>query len=237
MFRVFRGYIIFMNKKLKAVVLLSGGLDSATVLAHAVKKGFDCHAISFDYGQRHRIELRCAKRISRQLKAADDLVIGFNLRKWGGSALTSSMKVPKGGLKSGIPVTYVPARNTIFLSFAISYAEAIGAKDIFIGVNSLDYSGYPDCRPQFIKAFAKCANLGTKATDEGWKFKIHAPLQKLTKAQIIRLGTKLGVDYSLTNSCYDPDVKDRACGKCDSCRLRKKGFAEAGIKDPTVYQI
>ena len=224
-----------MKTKRKAVVLLSGGLDSATVLAYAARKGFECFTISFDYGQRHRLELKYAKRISRQLKAADNLLVSFNLRKWGGSALTSSMKVPKGGLKPGIPVTYVPARNTIFLSFAISYAEAICAKDIFIGVNSLDYSGYPDCRPQFIDAFAKCANLGTKATDEGWKFKIHAPLQKLTKAQIIRLGIKLGVDYSLTSSCYDPDTKGHACGKCDSCRLRKKGFAEAGVRDPTVY--
>ena len=224
-----------MKIKRKAVVLLSGGLDSATVLAYAVRKGFECHAISFDYGQRHRNELKCAKRIARQLKAADDLLVGFNLRKWGGSALTSSIKVPKKGLKPGIPVTYVPARNTIFLSFAVSYAEAIGAKDIFIGVNSLDYSGYPDCRPQFIKAFAKCANLGTKATDEGWKFKIHAPLQKLTKSQIIRLGTKLGVDYSLTSSCYDPDPRGRACGKCDSCRLRRKGFEDAGVEDPTAY--
>ncbi|HBC89740.1 MAG TPA: 7-cyano-7-deazaguanine synthase QueC [Lentisphaeria bacterium] len=222
--------------KKKAVVLLSGGLDSATILAYAVKKGFECYAISFDYGQRHRLELRAAGRVARHFHAAHHFTVKIDLRKWGGSALTSSkIKVPKSGIHRGIPVTYVPARNTIFLSFAVAWAETIGAKDIFIGVNSLDYSGYPDCRPQFIKAFAKCANLGTKAGDEGWKFKIHTPLQKLTKAQIIRLGTKLGVDYSLTNSCYDPDSKGRACGKCDSCRLRRKGFTEAGIKDPTLY--
>ena len=150
---------------------------------------------------------------------------------------SSKIKVPKSGLRPGIPVTYVPARNTIFLSFAVALAETIGAKDIFIGVNSLDYSGYPDCRPRFIKAFAKCAALGTRAADQGWKFKIHAPLQYLTKAEIIKLGTKLGVDYSLTHSCYDPDPKGRACGRCDSCRLRMKGFAEAGVEDPTKYCI
>ncbi len=224
-----------MKTKLKAVVLLSGGLDSATVLAYAAKKGFECYTISFDYGQRHRIELKAANRVSRHFHAAHHFTVKIDLRKWGGSALTSSIKVPKGGLRPGIPTTYVPARNTIFLSFAVAWAETIGAKDIFIGVNSLDYSGYPDCRPQFIKAFAKCATLGTKASDEGWKFKIHAPLQHLTKADIIRLGTKLGVDYSITHSCYDPDSKGRACGKCDSCRLRRKGFEEVGIKDPTVY--
>ena len=226
-----------MKTKQKAVILLSGGLDSATVLAYAVKKGFECYTISFNYGQRHKIELRAADKISRHFHAAHHFNVKIDLRKWGGSALTSSgIKVPKGGVKKGIPVTYVPARNTIFLSFAVAWAETIGARDIFIGVNSLDYSGYPDCRPQFIRAFAKCANLGTKATDEGCKFKIHAPLQKLTKSEIIRLGTKLGVDYSLTHSCYDPDQKGHACGKCDSCRLRKKGFEEAGIKDPTVYK-
>jgi 7-cyano-7-deazaguanine synthase len=226
-----------MKIKQKAVILLSGGLDSATVLAYALKKGFECHALSFSYGQRHSIELKAAKKVAKKLGAAQHFIVNIDLRKWGGSALTSSgLKVPKTGVKKGIPVTYVPARNTIFLSFAVAWAETIGARDIFIGVNSLDYSGYPDCRPQFIRAFAKCANLGTKATDEGWKFKIHAPLQKLTKAEIIKLGTKLGLDYSITHSCYDPDPKGRACGRCDSCRLRKKGFQEAGIKDPTVYK-
>jgi 7-cyano-7-deazaguanine synthase len=226
-----------MKNKQKAVVLLSGGLDSATVLAHAVKKGFECHALSFSYGQRHNVELKAAKKVAKKLGAAQHFIINIDLTKWGGSALTSSgIKVPKSGVKKGIPVTYVPARNTIFLSFAVAWAETIGARDIFIGVNSLDYSGYPDCRPQFIEAFAKCANLGTKATDEGWKFKIHAPLQKLTKSEIIRLGTKLGIDYSITHSCYDPDSKGCACGKCDSCRLRKKGFQEAGIADPTIYK-
>jgi 7-cyano-7-deazaguanine synthase len=210
---------------------------SVTKLAYALEKGFECHALSFSYGQRHSIELKAAKKVAKKLGAAQHFIVNIDLRKWGGSALTSSgLKVPKTGVKKGIPVTYVPARNTIFLSFAVAWAETIGARDIFIGVNSLDYSGYPDCRPQFIRAFAKCANLGTKATDEGWKFKIHAPLQKLTKAEIIKLGTKLGLDYSITHSCYDPDPKGRACGRCDSCRLRKKGFQEAGIKDPTVYK-
>ncbi len=222
--------------KKKAVVLLSGGLDSATVLACAVKKGFECYAISFNYGQRHRIELKAAERICRHFHAAHHFVMKIDLMKWGGSALTSAkIKVPKSGLHKGIPVTYVPARNTIFLSLAVAWAETIGARDIFIGVNSLDYSGYPDCRPQFIKAFAKCATLGTRAADEGWKFKFHAPLQHLTKAEIIKLGSRLGVDYSITHSCYDPDHKGRACGKCDSCRLRRKGFKDAGIKDPTLY--
>jgi len=224
-----------MNKKRRAVILLSGGLDSATVLAHAAGKGFECCAISFNYGQRHKVELKAAGRIARHFHASQHFIVKIDLRKWGGSALTSSIKVPKNGLKPGIPVTYVPARNTIFLSFAVALAETIGAKDIFIGVNSLDYSGYPDCRPQFIRAFAKCATLGTKASDQGWKFRIHAPLQHLTKAEIIKLGTKLGVDYSITHSCYDPDPEGRACGRCDSCRLRRKGFIEAGVKDPTIY--
>ena len=216
-------------------MLLSGGLDSATAMAYANSKGFECHAISFNYGQRHRSELACAKKIARHLGAKDHVIIKFDLRKWGGSALTSdNIKVPKIRTGKGIPPTYVPARNTIFLSFAVSYSETIGAKDIFIGVNSLDYSGYPDCRPKFIKSFEKTANLGTRAADEEWKFKIHTPLQTLKKSEIIRLGLSLGLDYSITQSCYDPGENGVICGKCDSCTIRKKGFAEAGIPDPVI---
>jgi 7-cyano-7-deazaguanine synthase len=220
----------------KAIVLLSGGLDSATSLAVAQSKGFKCFALSFDYGQRHEIELDCARKIAQQAGVKDHIVINIDLTKWGGSALTSSaIDVPDSGDSQGIPPTYVPARNTIFLSFAVAWAEVLGAKDIFIGVNSVDYSGYPDCRPQFIEAFQKCANLGTKASDEGWSFKIHAPLQTKNKAEIIKLGTELGVDYSLTHSCYNPSSDGKACGKCDSCVLRRNGFQEAEIKDPTIY--
>ena len=227
-----------MNKK--AVVLVSGGLDSATALAVAKRDGFECYALSFAYGQRHDIELAAAERIVSSMSCADFKVIDIDLSKWGGSALTSDeFEVPKDrsteDMQSGVPITYVPARNMVFLSFAVAWAEVIEARDIFIGVNSVDYSGYPDCRPEFISAFAKCANLGTKATDEGWEFNIHAPLQSLDKAEIIKLGVSLGVDYSLTHSCYDPTSDGRACGTCDSCELRKAGFAAAGVPDPTRY--
>lgn len=224
----------------KAVILLSGGLDSATILAIAKKQGFQMHAISFLYGQRHKIELDNAKRIIKANKVAEHKIIEIDLRAFGGSALTSSIKVPKHEsvekIGKDIPVTYVPARNTIFLSFALAYAEVIGAKDIFIGVNALDYSGYPDCRPEYIKAFTKMANLATKAGVKGEKLKIHTPLINLSKAQIIKKGIELGVDYSLTTSCYDPDEKGRACGRCDSCLLRKKGFKENKLQDPIIYR-
>lgn len=223
----------------KAVVLLSGGLDSATVLAIAKQQGFKLYAVSFDYGQRHRIELRAAERIAQALGAKHS-IISFDLRQFGGSALTSDIDVPKDRnhtqISAGIPLTYVPARNTIFLSFALGVAEVMGAFDLFIGVNALDYSGYPDCRPEFISAFQDLANLATKVGVEGGRFKIHAPLILMTKAQIISTGTKLGVDYSLTTSCYDPSLNGFACGHCDSCQLRRKGFAEAGIPDPTNYR-
>jgi 7-cyano-7-deazaguanine synthase len=226
------------DKEKKAVVLLSGGLDSATVLAIAKQEGFAPHALSFNYGQRHSIELDSARKLS-QILAAKHSVISFDLRQFGGSALTSDIEVPKNRahaeMSSGIPVTYVPARNTIFLSFALGLAEVIGSTDIFVGVNALDYSGYPDCRPEFIEAFERLANLATKAGVEGQKFRIHAPLISLTKAQIIAWGTDLGVDYSLTSSCYDPLPDGRACGHCDSCQLRRKGFSEAGVPDPTRY--
>ncbi|MGC2424734.1 MAG: 7-cyano-7-deazaguanine synthase QueC [Nitrospirota bacterium] len=216
----------------KAVVLLSGGLDSATTLAYAVSKGFECHAITFDYGQRHKVEIKAAKKVAKALGAARHLVIKIDLRKFGGSALTSDTPVPKGRsakkIGEGIPATYVPARNTVFLSLALALAEAAGAHDIFIGVNALDYSGYPDCRPEFIRAFERTANLGTKAGVEGDKFKIHAPLIKMTKAEIVKLGRKLGVDFEMTHSCYDPSPDGAPCGRCDSCLLREKGFKEAG---------
>ena len=216
----------------KAVVLLSGGLDSATTLAYAISKGCECHAVTFDYGQRHKIEIKAARKVAKALGAKEHIVIKIDLRSIGGSALTSDTPVPKGRsakkIGSGIPVTYVPARNTVFLSLALAFAEASGAHDIFIGVNALDYSGYPDCRPEFIRAFERTANLATKAGVEGAKFKIHAPLIKMTKAEIVRLGRKLKVDYSLTHSCYDPAPDGTPCGKCDSCILREKGFREAG---------
>jgi 7-cyano-7-deazaguanine synthase len=221
----------------KAVVLLSGGLDSATCLAIAKSQGYECYALSFEYGQRHQCELQAAKDIADAIGVKEHVVINIDLRKWGGSALTDDIDVPdadKAG--EGVPITYVPARNIIFLSFAVGWAEVLGAKDIFIGVNSVDYSGYPDCRPQFIEAFRKCATVGTKASDEGWEFDIHAPLQTLTKSEIIRQGTDLGVDYGLTHSCYNPDENGLSCGKCDSCHLRHKGFEDAGIPDPTRYQ-
>jgi 7-cyano-7-deazaguanine synthase len=223
-----------------AIVLLSGGLDSATTLAVATSEGFICHALSFAYGQRHAVELAAAERVARNLHAASHRVIDIDLAQFGGSALTSQMPVPKKSsadeIGSEIPVTYVPARNTIFLSFALAFAEVAGSSDIFIGVNALDYSGYPDCRPEYIAAFERLGNLATKAAVEGrQELRIHAPLIQLTKAQIIRRGLDLGVDYSMTSSCYDPDKEGRACGHCDSCLLRLKGFAENGVRDPIAY--
>lgn len=220
----------------KAVVLYSGGLDSTTCLAIAQNEGFTPHAISFSYGQRHGFELEVAKANARRLGAADHMVVDFDLRLMGGSALTADIDVPKEGVGSDIPVTYVPARNTIFLSFALGWAEVLGAFDIYIGVNALDYSGYPDCRPEYIAAFETMANLATKAGVEGsGKFRIHTPLISMTKAEIIKAGVALGVDYGLTHSCYDPAPDGRSCGCCDSCRLRLKGFAEAGLTDPLAY--
>lgn len=219
----------------KAVILLSGGLDSATVVAMARAQGYACYSMSFDYGQRHRAELDAAERVARQLGVIEHKVIGMNLNGIGGSALTdSSMSVPEEQVE-GIPVTYVPARNTLFLSLALGWAEVLGARDIFIGVNAVDYSGYPDCRPEFVEAFERLANLATKAGVEGQGFRIRAPLQDLSKAQIIQEGVRLGVDYAMTVSCYQADDSGRACGKCDSCRLRLAGFEAAGIKDPTRY--
>ncbi|HJV33933.1 7-cyano-7-deazaguanine synthase QueC [Geomonas sp.] len=220
----------------KAVVLYSGGLDSTTCLAIAKAEGYAPYAISFSYGQRHQYEMEVAKKNARPLGALDHLLVEFDLRKMGGSALTSDIAVPKEGVGDDIPVTYVPARNTIFLSFALGWAETMGAYDIFIGVNALDYSGYPDCRPEFIAAYETMANLATKAGVEGeGRIKIHTPLISLSKADIIRKGLSLGVDYSLTHSCYDPAADGASCGLCDSCRLRLKGFAEAGVSDPLRY--
>jgi 7-cyano-7-deazaguanine synthase len=220
----------------KAVVLYSAGLDSTTCLAIAQAEGFTPYAISFDYGQRHRYELELAKANAKRLGAVEHLVVSFDLRQMGGSALTADLEVPKQGVGDEIPVTYVPARNTIFLSFALGWAEVLGAFDLFIGVNALDYSGYPDCRPAFIESFQQTANLATKAGVEGsGRFTIHTPLIDLTKAQIIQRGTALGVDYGLTHSCYDPAPDGRSCGRCDSCRLRLKGFQEAGLADPLRY--
>ena len=220
----------------KAVVLYSGGLDSTTCLAIARMEGFACHAISFAYGQRHRHELAVARANARHFGAIEHLVVEFDYRRVGGSALTADIEVPKEGVGSDIPVTYVPARNTIFLSFALGWAEVLGAFDLFIGVNALDYSGYPDCRPAYISAFEAMANLGTKAAVEGkGHFTIHTPLIHLTKAEIIRQGLALGVDYGRTHSCYDPNPAGLACGRCDSCRLRLKGFVEANVVDPVKY--
>ena len=223
-----------MSEK-RAVILLSGGLDSATVVALARAEGYACHTMSFDYGQRHRAELLAAERVARQLGVVEHKVIGLNLNGIGGSALTdTSIAVPETP-GEGIPVTYVPARNTVFLSLALGWAEVLGARDIFIGVNAVDYSGYPDCRPEFIAAFERMANLATKAGVEGQGFRIRAPLQSLSKAQIIQAGISHGVDYALTVSCYQADDQGRACGKCDSCRLRAAGFVAAGVPDPTHY--
>jgi 7-cyano-7-deazaguanine synthase len=228
-----------MNAPRKAVCLLSGGLDSSTCLALARRDGFDCYALSFDYGQRHRVELDCAARVAASLGASEHRVVSFDLRQFGHSALTSDITVPKG--RSGaemsreIPVTYVPARNTIFLSFALAWAEILESSDIFIGVNALDYSGYPDCRPEFTEAFEQMANLATKAAVEGrTRMAIHTPLIRLTKAGIVGLAAELGLDFRLTHSCYDPDASGRPCGGCDSCLLRQKGFEEAGIVDPLL---
>lgn len=223
-----------------AVVLLSGGLDSATVAAIAANEGFRVHALSFSYGQRHSFELKAARRVAESLRVAEHRIAVIDLRVFGGSALTADIDVPKGRdpeeMEHGIPVTYVPARNTIFLSFALAWAEVLESSDIFIGVNALDYSGYPDCRPEFIRAFEQMANLATKAGVEGrQKLTIHAPLMHLTKAQIIHRGMELGVDYSMTSSCYDPAPDGKPCGRCDSCLLRRKGFRENGIDDPLSY--
>jgi len=220
----------------KAVVLLSGGLDSATALAVARDEGFECHALSVAYGQRHGAELEAARRVARQLGAAGHKVVEVRLDAIGGSALTDpSIPVPETPT-SGIPVTYVPARNTLLLSLALGWAEVLGAWDIFVGVNAVDYSGYPDCRPAFVEAFERLANVATKAAVEGrGRFRVHAPLIRLTKAEIIRLGHRLGVDYGLTVSCYQADAAGRACGRCDACRLRREGFAAAGVPDPTPY--
>ncbi len=223
-----------MNEK-KAVILLSGGLDSATVVAMARAHGYACYTMSFDYGQRHRAELQAAERVARQLDVVEHKVIGLNLNGIGGSALTDeSIDVPEAPGED-IPVTYVPARNTVFLSLALGWAEVLGARDIFIGVNAVDYSGYPDCRPEFVAAFERMANLATKAGVEGLGFRIQAPLQEMSKARIVQEGARLGVDYAATVSCYQADADGRACGKCDSCRLRAAGFAEAGLVDPTRY--
>ena len=221
----------------KAIVLLSGGLDSATCLAAARSRGFECYALSFDYGQRHRCELAASERIAASLGAARHSVMSIDLRQWGGSALTDdSIDVPAADVSGRMPVTYVPARNMIFLSFAAAWGEILEARHIFIGVNSVDYSGYPDCRAAFIESFRRTAQLGTCASDEGWEWVIETPLQAMSKAEIIRAGTALGVDYSMTVSCYDPDDDGRACGRCDSCALRRAGFAAAGVPDPTNYQ-
>lgn len=226
-----------MDSKKKAVVLLSGGLDSATVLAIARCEGYEAFALSFSYGQRHLWELEAARRVAAAIGATEHRIAEIDLRVFGGSALTADIAVPKGRamdeMANGIPVTYVPARNTIFLSFALAWAEVLGAHDIFIGVNALDYSGYPDCRPEFIEAFEQMANLATKVSVEGrQKVKIHTPLIAMTKAQIIRRGMELGVDYGVTSSCYDPSATGEPCGQCDSCLLRAKGFHECGIEDP-----
>ena len=223
----------------RAICLLSGGLDSATCLAIARKQGYFCYCLSFDYGQRHRVELISARKVATALGAEAHQVVKIDLRAFGGSALTSELAIPKGRsdeeMAGGIPVTYVPARNTIFLSFALAYAEVTGASDIFIGVNAIDYSGYPDCRPEFIAAFEKLANLATKAGVEGTTaLKIQAPLQTMTKAEIVRRAVHMGLDLGLTHSCYDPDPAGGPCRKCDSCVLREKGFAEAGVQDPLV---
>jgi 7-cyano-7-deazaguanine synthase len=225
----------------RAVALVSGGLDSATTLAVARSEGFAVHALSVDYGQRHRRERECARRVAAALGAVEHRVVTVDLRAVGGSALTADLDVPKDRsheqIGTGIPVTYVPARNTVFLGLALGFAEVVGAFDLFIGANAIDYSGYPDCRPEFLEAFERLANLATKAAVEGrGQFCVHAPLLRLSKAEIIREGVRLGVDYGLTLSCYDPDGEGRACGRCDSCQLRRKGFAEAGLDDPAPYR-
>lgn len=226
-----------MNASPRAVCLLSGGLDSSTCLAFARREGYECYALSFDYGQRHRLELEAARRVAEALGAARHLVLGIDLRVFGGSALTADIAVPKSRsceeMSGAIPPTYVPARNTIFLSCALAWAEVLESPDIFLGVNAIDYSGYPDCRPEYIQAFERTANLATRAGVEGrMQVRIHTPLIRLTKAEIVKLGGELGLDFRLTWSCYDPDQQGRPCGACDSCLLRRKGFAEAGMADP-----
>ncbi len=219
----------------KAVILVSGGLDSTTVMAMAQQQGYQCYTLSFDYGQRHRAELKAAEATSKAMGAIEHKVVTLDLRTIGGSALTdNSIDVPEDA-PEGIPVTYVPARNTVFLAIALGWAEVLEAQHIFVGVNAVDYSGYPDCRPEFIKSFETMANLATKAGVEGHKLKIETPLMTLSKAEIVQAGTELGVDYSLTVSCYQADDQGRACGKCDSCRLRRQGFDQAGLSDPTRY--
>lgn len=226
---------------MKAVCLLSGGLDSSTCLGLARRDGYDCYALSFDYGQRHRIELEAAGRVAAHFGVREHRIVRIDLRAFGSSALTAgNLDVPKHRaveeMRQGIPITYVPARNTIFLSFALAWAEVLECSDIFIGVNAIDYSGYPDCRPEFIDAFEQMANLATRAGVEGrTRLCIHAPLAKLTKTEIVRLGAEVGLDYALTHSCYDPDEQGRPCGQCDSCLLRRKGFEEAGVHDPHAY--
>lgn len=226
--------------KKKAIVLLSGGLDSTTTLGIAANDGYDCYAITFRYGQRHETELACAKKIAAHFGVRDHVIVTIDLRAFGGSALTSDLDVPKNRnaseLSDGIPSTYVPARNTIFLSFALAMAESRGIRDIFIGVNAIDYSGYPDCRPEYIAAFQTMGNLATKAGVEGDPFAIHTPLIDLQKADIINRGLELGIDYAMTCTCYDPDLAGRACGQCDACSLRLAGFAQNGIKDPAAYR-
>jgi 7-cyano-7-deazaguanine synthase len=223
----------------KAVVLLSGGLDSTTCLAMAKAEGFEPVCLGVSYGQRHAVELERARRVAQALGVKDFRVVPIDLRQVGGSALTADIEVPKdrpeGELAHGIPITYVPARNALFLALALGLAEVVGASDIYIGVNAVDYSGYPDCRPEFIRAFEQMANLATKAGVEGTRFRVHAPLSGMSKADIIRAGVRLGVDYALTHSCYDPDAEGRACGRCDSCVLRRRGFEQAGVADPTPY--
>ena len=225
----------------KAIVLLSGGLDSATCLALARRRGFEVYALSFDYGQRHRCELEAAHRVAKALGAAEHRIFKMDLSQWGGSALTDkSLDVPVDAAAEGsdtIPITYVPARNLVFLSLAAAWGEVLGAHDLFIGVNDVDYSGYPDCRPDFINAFMAAVDAGTRAADEKWHWRVHAPLQELGKKEIIELGISAGVDYSLTVSCYDPDETGAACGHCASCQLRRAGFAAAGIPDPTRYRV
>ena len=220
----------------KAVVLLSGGLDSATVLAYAIDKGYDCHALSFRYGQRHQIEVQAATAVAKTMNVSDHRIMSLDIGALGGSALTDlDIPVPEGA-SEGIPITYVPARNTVFLACALAWAEVISASKIMLGVNAVDYSGYPDCRPEFIEAFERVAQLGTRTGVEGESFEILAPLVNLSKSEIIKLGASLKVDYSMTVSCYQPDDAGRACGRCDSCRLRAQGFARAGVEDPTRYQ-
>jgi 7-cyano-7-deazaguanine synthase len=228
------------GRRRKAVVLLSGGLDSATALALATHRGFACYALSLQYGQRHGVELAAARKVARALRVREHKITAIDLRLFGGSALTADIRVPKDrsprSMGRGIPITYVPARNTIFLSFALAWAEVLGAKDIFIGVNALDYSGYPDCRPEYIRAFTRLARLATRAgVERGTRFRIHAPLLRMSKAQIIRKGLALGVDFALTSSCYDPGRRGKPCGRCDACRLRLNGFSALGARDPLRY--